>query len=242
MLKTIFQADPRQAIERHDIYRGIHKALRSFMSDTLVAVGRADGNDETEVGETLAQVKSLLAICRLHLADENHFVHPALESRRPGSSARIADEHVHHTEAFAEIEQRAREVEHSIGRAREAALLALYHRLSLFVADNFVHMHAEETGHNAILWATHSDEELQAIESALVASIPPQDMMIALRWMVPALNAGERAALLGGLRAKAPAAAFDAVLNAVRPHLPARDREKLAVALAPLAEADRAAA
>lgn len=235
-----FPANPRQAVERHDIYRGIHKALRSFMSDTMIAVGRTDAADEAEVGETLARLKSLLAICRLHLVDENQFIHPALESRRPGSSAKIADEHVHHTDSFAEIEQLAREVERSIGGQREAALLALYHRLSLFVADNFVHMHAEETRHNTILWATHSDGELQAIEGAIVASIPPQEMMIALRWMVPAMNAAERAALLGGMRASAPPAVFDAVMDAVRPHLGSRDRAKLALALAPAPE--RAAA
>ena len=32
--------------------------------------------------------------------------------------------------------------------------------LALFIADNFQHMHVEETAHNAVLWARYTDAEL----------------------------------------------------------------------------------
>ena len=54
---------------------------------------------------------------------------------------------------------------------------------------------------------------------------------MAMRWMLPAASAPERAALLGGLRQHAPRPAFEATLAAVRPHLSARDWAKLEAAL-----------
>jgi len=174
---------------RRDLYAGIHKALRLFMSRTLTRVGSTDPGDAEEVMGALHQLERLLALCELHLKDENDFVHPALERARPGSAARVAAEHVHHAEAIADLRDLAGLVADSRGSAREAALGRLYRALALFVADNFQHMHVEETAHNAVLWAAYSDDELVAVEQALVASIPPQAMFEALHGFLPALNA-----------------------------------------------------
>ena len=125
-----------------------------------------------------------------------------------------------------------RELVRGHARPREhARTLALYRRLSLFVAENFEHMLIEETRHNSALWAHYSDEELAALHNQLVASIPPQEMMATLRWLVPYMAHGERCALLGEMRAHAPAPAFEAALSVVRPHLSDRDWGKLSCAL-----------
>ena len=81
---------------------------------------------------------------------------------------------------------------------------ALYGQLALFIADNFHHMHVEETAHNAVLWARYTDGELMAIHDALVASIPPAEMMHTARWLVPFMNPVERAGLLGDIINGAP--------------------------------------
>ena len=114
---------------------------------------------------------------------------------------------------------------------RDAAAAELYRELSLFVAENFQHMHIEETEHNAVLWARYTDDELAGIHDALVASIPPQEMMVVLRWMVPYMNPAERAGLLQNIRWHAPAPVFQAAIATVRPHLTAREWDKLAQAL-----------
>jgi hypothetical protein len=108
---------------------------------------------------------------------------------------------------------------------------ALYHELALFVAHNFEHMHLEETAHNAALWQHYTDEELMAVHGALVSSIPPGEMMLVMRWMVPFMAPAERLALLGGMRQQAPGEAFGAVLDVVRPHLTAREWDKLMAGL-----------
>ena len=73
--------------------------------------------------------------------------------------------------------------------------------------------------------------ELIGIHAELVASIPPQEMMFTLRWMVPYMNPAERAEMLLGMKANAPAPAFQAALATVRPHMTQREWEKLEHAL-----------
>ena len=54
----------------------------------------------------------------------------------------------------------------------------------MFIAENFEHMKAEETENHAVLTRRYSDDELHAIESAIVASLTPQESMAGLRWMI----------------------------------------------------------
>ena len=210
-----------------DFYAPVHKALRLFMTRTLCAVGSTDPADTQEVRATLDLLERLLALCEAHLHHENEFVHPALERARGGSTARIAVEHEHHVEAFADLRDLAALVADSAETARAAALARLYRTLALFVADNFHHMHVEETASNAVLWAAYSDAELDAIERALVASIAPATMFESLHWFLPALSAPERAGMLAGMKQGMPPEPFRAVLEVARSTLSPRDHARL---------------
>jgi hypothetical protein len=65
---------------RYDIDASIHKALRLFMTDTLMYVGWLDTADAAELDATLGQLDALL-LCASHLRQENEFLHPAIEAR-----------------------------------------------------------------------------------------------------------------------------------------------------------------
>lgn len=216
---------------RLDLYARIHKALRLGMCETLIAVGSTDPDDAAELAQALRRVERLLVLCELHLKHENQFVHPALERVRPGSTARIADEHVHHGEAIADLRDLAGLAVHSSGTPRASALARLYRALALFVADNFTHMHAEETVINPLLWAAFSDAELLEIEHAIVAAIEPQVMFEYLHWFMPALNAPERAAMLAPMQQGMPPEAFAGVLDIARRTLGAPAFAQLTVEL-----------
>ena len=92
------------AAPRHNIYQVIHKALRAFMSQTLLKVGRMDVTDDGERSEAVAQLRGLLAICKTHLHHEDEFVHPALERARAGGAARTTADHHHHELAISGLE------------------------------------------------------------------------------------------------------------------------------------------
>lgn len=216
---------------RFNIYGIIHKALRLFMSDTLAAVGSMDCSDAAQTSKVLGQVRDLAATCRNHFMHENAFVHAAMEARRPGSSSQVAAEHEHHAWAVAKLDELANAVQHADGSARQVAADALYQYLALFMAENFVHMNLEETANNEVLWATHTDAELLGIERAIVASQKPQEAMMTMRWMMPAMNASERAEKLEGMRRNAPAPVFEAVMAVAQERLPVSEWDKLLQAL-----------
>jgi len=222
---------PAAAAARHDIYVSIHKALRHWMLDTLLRVGALEVSDEAEVGAVLGQVEALLAQCRAHIGHENDFVHPALEAARTGASARIAHEHREHHAAIDALAEDTRRLRATAAARRGPAALRLYRDLALFVADNFQHMHHEETVHNATLWASYADAELEALHGRLLASLPPQEVFTVARWMIPAMTPGERAGMLAGVRANAPEGVFEALVAHVRPHLDAAAWSRLAPAI-----------
>lgn len=227
-LQQVAAATSATDAPRMDMYAGIHKALRALMADTLLAVGRMDCDDDLELAQTTQRVLVLMDTCASHLKHENEFIHTALEARAPGASAVIAHEHEDHLAHINRLANAATALLRTPAGQRAGSALALYRELSLFIAENFHHMHVEETAHNAVLWARYTDAELVEIHDALVASIPPEEMMAIARWLVPFMSPVERTALLADMRAKAPAPAFAAVLDTVRPHLTQGEWAKLA--------------
>ena len=200
---------------RHDIYGRAHKALRAIMSETLVALGRANLAEDCEAREALARLEEMLAFCETHARLENEFIHRALEERRPDAACGLAREHAAQDAEIAQLREAARRLEPTLHR-----------QVALFVARNFLHMEDEETHGNALLHEAFSDEEISAIERRLVGSRPAAEAMASLRWMLPAMSHPERVALLQGMR-HAPPAVFEGALAVARSHLAPRDVQRL---------------
>jgi hypothetical protein len=226
-MKQLAAAQP----PRLDLYTGIHKALRACMTEALVALGRMDPDDELEVADATERVMQLLDFCAGHVKHENQFVHAAIEARSPGAAAALAHEHDEHEREIARLASAVGALRGAPRDGRAALAAALYAELGLFVAGNFQHMRREEVEHNAVLWACYTDAELAGVHDALIASIPPQEMLDTMRWIVPSLSHPERVALLADVQAKAPPPAFRAILGVAAPHLRAPEWEKLADAL-----------
>jgi len=218
---------------RFDIYRQIHKAMRASMSDAMLAAGRADPMDDSERDQLLAQIRGMLSFARGHLEKEEKFVHPAMESRAPGSTKETAQDHLSHAHAFADLEEALAALAHGDAGERPAAAHALYAKLAHFTGENFLHMQVEETANNEVLWRTHSDDELVAIERAIVASLTPQEKAYAAQWMLPFANPQERAELLRLMRPAMPPEAFGGLLRMVETRLSPAHWQKLVVALEP---------
>ena len=212
---------------RHDLYAGIHKGMRAFMCETLRRLGCMDPDDDVELSETLDGVSLLLDFCRGHLEHENAVIHPALEAHRAGAARQASEDHADHETSLAIISAQIAQVRESSGCTRTRAALRLYRLLAIFVGENFLHMHMEETDHNEALWLACSDAELIELEHRIHAMIQPAEMALALRWMIPAMTPAERLAVMGPLREAVPPAVFESLLDDVRPHLDARALVKL---------------
>jgi hypothetical protein len=212
---------------RFNIYAFIHKALRAMMCNTLATVGTTDANDTACVDKTLAQVNELLDLCASHVEHENTFIHRAMEARAPGSSGDIVHDHEHHCTAITHLRAQANSVTQSHGPRRAVALALLYRELAVFIGQNLTHMEQEESANNAVLWATHSDDELRAIEASIQHVIAPPEMALCLRWMLAGLNFDERVGLLSDIRQSAPAPVFESVMTIARDTLFSNDFTKI---------------
>jgi hypothetical protein len=220
-----------QTAPRYDIYAIIHKGLRACFAQTQLDLGRLDWTDSDDVAAIMDRVQELLHLCRTHLAKENAFVHSAMESRRPGSAAAAGADHVHHERDIDALAAQAFTLRHLPALRREAAVHALYRELNRFIAENLAHMAMEESEHNRVLWDTHTDAEIKAIERAIVAAQAPEDARLTQRWMLTAMQPTERARFLAEIRDNAPAEAFAGMLQAARSLLSQREVEKLHAAL-----------
>lgn len=218
---------------RHDLYAPVHKGIRLALSELLVRLGSTDFAVDEAMRETLGALRLQLEFSASHLHHEEERIHTALEARAPGSTITLEADHDHHRRAFAGLEVAMSALENAPASARAAPARELYLAFSQFVAADFAHMAEEELVILPLLHRLFDDEELIAIEAAIVDSIPPQKKIVALQLMVPAMNPAERAAFLAFMRAGAPAGMFEAVLDtAVRPALSAPEFEALELALA----------
>ena len=231
---TLIRFDDALALDappRMDIYGAVHKGLRAFMFDTLARLGRCDAADATEVADTLAAARGLLATMRLHLKHENAFVHPAIEARRPGAALATIDDHVEHEAAIGALGAELDAIEAAPPARRAQRLYRTYLRFARFVAENLEHMEVEETHNTAVLRDAYDDAEIGEMIGRLLASIAPADAAVFHRWMFVGMSHDERVGMLSAMRAMAPAEVFDAEVARARDVLAPRDWGKLANAL-----------
>jgi hypothetical protein len=224
MLATLFPtlpvAKPQAKQQRFDIYGPIHKALRHCMADTLIKLGTLDPHNAAEKKLVLDDLDALLATMIGHLKHENDFIHKAIEARRPGGAQRTAEDHAEHLDSIASLEDESRALRNASPEQSMEFAQRLYSHLAVFVGENYIHMLVEETQNNALLWALYNDAELEALHDLLLASIPPTEMAEAVRWMALALNIYELTAMFTDMRQKAPAPAFEAMLDVAQRRMP----------------------
>lgn len=220
---------------RYDLYGAVHKGLRKAQCDLLGRLGANDYANPASTATLLDDMRMLLTLAADHVEHEDGHIHSRLNALEIGTET-VDDQHEDHRAAFATLAGLIRDIEDAPFHARAAAGRRLYLAFAAYVADDFLHMHEEETVTAPMLWANLTDQDLMGIEMAIVGSLPPEKNMAFMRLMIPAMNPDERAAMLGGIRDGAPREAFNAVMEfAARPNLSPADYADLVRRLAPVA-------
>lgn len=205
---------------RYNLYATIHKGLRGAQSALLARLGALDAADDAEVAAIADDLARVVRLGRKHLAHENLHIHGVIEAHSAGATSRLADDHDHHERDFDVLEAMLAALRTAPAADRAPLARALYLRYSQFLAEDFEHMLEEETETLSLLHRLFSDEELQAIEMAIIGSVDPETMLDFLRIMIPAMNPAERIGMLGGMKAGMPQPVFAAVVDAaVKPVL-----------------------
>ena len=207
-----------------DPYGPIHKGLLLAQTQMLVRLGACGGDDPDELAELLGDICTLLHVSEEHMANEERWLHAALAARSHGSTTRLTQGHDQARRSSEALEALIGRIETADLPAREPLIRQLYLRFSVFIAEDFAHMAEEEQVMAPVLRSLFTDEELATVQDRILSSLDPDEVVTFGRLMIPAATRADRIALLQAMRANAPPAAFEAILQlSARPTLSAGD-------------------
>jgi len=188
-----------------DVYRNIHKAIRSELFATTTDAGRTDWADDCARAALAERVDGLVWLLKEHAEHEDDFFQALIEAHVPQHAETIVADHAHLDARIAGLGKAAHEA------VDRSDVHDLYLELGSFTAVYLQHQDLEERDVQPLLLAAVGPQVLFEQEQKLVASIPPPDMGRSLALMLPAMNLDDRSEMLGGMQVGAPAEVFAGV-------------------------------
>lgn len=216
---------------RYNVFNQIHKGLRHLMYDTALRIQTTDLS-RPEANEVINSVSLVVDLFDEHAHHEDKFVLPMIEKHNPTLVADFEKDH----ELDHKLSEGLRELVaawKNAGTEQERNTLGqgVFYALNEFIAFNLYHMNREEDTLLATLWKHHTDEELIAASQAIVASIPPDILMLESKWMMRSMNNTEITEWMTGIKYGAPAEVYALYLQMAEQELPAERYHIIASAL-----------
>ncbi len=213
-----------------DLYRDIHKGIRSELFALTEQAGRIDATQRGERGALRDHVASVVTLLVTHAEHEDTHIQPAIEDHVPDLAGQILTDHETLESRLGDLLGRASETVDTTGDPRWH-VHRLYVELASFTSAYLAHQDFEERQIMPALDAALGFEAALDIHQAIVGSIPPEQMAASLAVMIPAMNIDDRAELLGGMRDSAPAEVFGGVWSLTTSVLEPADATALAARL-----------
>lgn len=194
-----------------DLYRDIHKAIRT---ELFAVTTEAAGIDPTAgVGRAAlaSHVGDVVTFLVEHAEHEDGAIQPVLERELPDLAEQVAADHERleaWMDGLVEMAQDAARLDVVDARF---AVHRLHLELASFTSSYLAHQDVEERVIMPALEAAIGVPAVIAVHEAILAGIPPEAMARSLALMLPAMNVDDRTDLLAGMRANAPAEAFQGV-------------------------------
>lgn len=193
---------------RPNRFQPIHKALRATLFDATTLVARTDFAHQGEAAAAAHTVATLLDLLDGHAHHEEQFVMPQFAPHAPALAASLEADHSRLEGLQAELRALLPRTGSDVTAERVAAGQLLGRALTLLVADHLRHMDREESEAMPVLWAHQTEQELDALDGRIRATLPPEQMPVMMRLMLPALSTPELSALLSAARAQMPPPVF----------------------------------
>jgi hypothetical protein len=214
-----------------DLYRDIHKGIRTELFAVTGSAGRLDPSDRVGRADLARHLESVVQLLLSHAEHEDAAVQPAIEQHLPELAARIAVDHDNLERRIQAIATRAAEVVDASAGAERADVHQIYLELAAFTSAYLAHQDTEEREVMPALERAIGIDAVVGIHGAILARLTPEETAISMALMLPAMNVDDRAELLGGMQANAPAEAFAAVWNLAGSVLTPADRNATAARL-----------
>lgn len=194
-----------------DLYRDIHKAIRVELFSVTTEAGRLDPSQGMARAALAGQVHDVVNFLVSHAEHEDGAIQPALEANLPDLAERIEVDHLTLEARMDDLQEMATEAAALEVADPSSKVHRLYLALAAFTSDYLEHQDIEERVVMPALEAAIGVEAVVATHQAILANIPPDEMGRSLALMIPAMNIDNRAEMLGGMRAGAPAEVFEGV-------------------------------
>jgi hypothetical protein len=214
-----------------DLYRDIHKAIRSELFGLVTLAGATDPTDVLATSDLATQTARLIDFLDLHAEHEDDNIQPLILQIQTEAAERIEADHADFEGVGSDLVDRAVEITQASPGDRRHLTHSLYLDLAAFTSRYLAHQDLEERLVMPALESAFGVDQVMGVHGQILGSIPPDEMMRSLAIMFPAMNVDDRTELLGGMRATAPAEAFDATWGLVASVLPADDVAPLAARL-----------
>jgi len=212
-----------------DLYRDIHKGIRSELFGVTLEAGRLDPSVRARRVDLAGRIRSAVDLLASHADHEDRAVQPAIEQHLPAYAETIATEHVAIEARMDTLVAMAVDAVDAVDG--HAAIHRLYLELASFTANYLQHQDFEERVVMPALDVAIGVPAVAEIHGAIIGSIPPDEMAQSLALMIPAMNVDNRAELLGGMKANAPAEVFEGVWGLTNSVLSDTDVRALAARL-----------
>lgn len=218
-----------------NMYAGIHKGQRLALFRLSMRAGVLDKEDMIEFkafGNDLADMRNEF---RLHVKNEETYVHPFLIQRVPGAAKDLEDDHRTIERMFDEL------VDHFdgiIGKSIEfdklgELCLEFYRALNRFISFYLIHINKEEEYIQPALWSICTEDELRTTMGRILASLSPQEAMFDLNIIIPADNVNGLADLFLVAKNSIPPEGFKAACQLAQSLLSPPAWERLRSRIAP---------
>lgn len=203
----------KKTMSRIKSFAAPHKGLRNVLSKFSYQLGHTNFNIPAELSALKQLGRDMFALLNDHAATENSHTLRNLEERAPGSSQHDMEDHARLEEIQAELESRLSSFS---GIESPDEVHEYYLDFSLFHSIYLEHIHEEETVTEKLLQEHFTDEELTNHRIAIMAKVPFPTLCLWLKYIVPAQAIAEIIGMLSGLKQKASAADFKAVMTMIQ--------------------------
>ena len=194
-----------------DVYRDIHKGIRSYLFSVVSEAGSIDPSDRTSRSALAQRVSSLASLLESHAEHEDGFFQPVIEVHQPRLAEIVATDHARFEVRFRDITEMALLLGDGPRDARFVTQ-QLYLELASFTGAYLQHQDLEErVVMPAIEAAIGADARARDRRRPSWRASRPTRWPTSLAVMLPAMNVDDRSELLGGIQAGAPAEVFAGV-------------------------------
>ncbi len=174
-----------------NMYTPIHKGLRNLLFAASLSVGNTDWSNEADLAALQKRIDDLLHILRLHVHNEETYVHPLLAERLIGVHKKLEAAHREQEDILDDLEgffNRARRAD----TAKRAQLgLEFYRVLNRFIALYLPHLDDEEARVMLTMNEVFTSEELLATYVEILRNQAEHDLLSDVDMMFPAMTIDE---------------------------------------------------